>query len=96
MQNSFFGCMFINVIGEYSDKDTAIRGVSRQFKMQMRSFIRELSVAAGAKDADQLADALALLLEGAIVTAQVNNKPEAADTAKKAAKAVIEQYFAAI
>lgn len=94
MQNSFFGCMFINVIGEYSEQDTPLRNIARNFKAQLRAFIRELCVEAGAKEPDSLADALALLLEGAIVTAQVNNKPEAADIAKQAARAVIGQYFA--
>ena len=93
MQDNFFGCMFINAVGEYSDPNTPIRNISVHFKEQMRDYIRELCVHAGVKDADGLADELALLLEGAIVTAQVGNKPAAADIAKKAAQKIIKEYL---
>lgn len=93
MQDNFFGCMFINAVGEYSDADTPIRNISVHFKAQMRDFIRELCVQAGAKDADGLADELALLLEGAIVTAQVGKKPAAADIAKKSALVIINEHL---
>lgn len=94
MQDHFFGCMFINAIGEYSDSGTPLRHVCRQFKTQMRGFIREICVQAGIKKPDELADELALLLEGAIVTAQVSQRPQAAEIAKKAAKALIAAHQA--
>jgi len=93
MQDNFFGCMFINAIGEYSDSDTPIRHICKHFKTQMRGFIKEVCIEAGAKDADGLADELALLLEGAIVTAQVANRPGAADIAKKSAQRIIKAHL---
>ena len=93
MQDNFFGCMFINAVGEYSDAGAPIRNISVHFKGQMRDYIKELCVQADAKDADGLADELALLLEGAIVTAQVGNKPGAADIAKKAAQKIIKGHL---
>lgn len=93
MQDNFFGCMFINAVGEYSDGDTPIRDISVHFKAQMRDFIMELCVQASVNNADELADVLALLLEGAIVTAQVGKKPAAADIAKKAAEKIIKNYL---
>jgi hypothetical protein len=91
-QNKFFGCMFINAIGEYSEGDTPIRQVCKEYKRLMRGYIEDLCRAAGAPDAAGLADELALLLEGAIVTAQVSQqRPRAAQVAKTAATALIAQ-----
>lgn len=72
--------MFINAMGEYSEKDSPIRDICKQFKNLMRNHIRDLCVQASAEDLDALAYQLALILEGAIVTAQVSQNP---DTAKK-------------
>ncbi len=94
MQDNFFGCMFINAVGEYSDTDTPIRNISVHFKTQMHGYIKELCLQAGAKDASGLADELALLLEGAIVTAQVGKNPAAADVAKKSAQKIINAHLA--
>lgn len=91
MQDIFFGCMFINVIGEYSECDSPMRQISKQFKTQMRGFIKEICHEAHIKDASGLTNELALLLEGAIVTAQVSGNPDAADTAKKVAKILIAE-----
>lgn len=94
-QNNFFGCMFINAIGEYSEGDTPIRQVCKDFKGLMRGYIEGLCRAAGVPDTAGLADELALLLEGAIVTAQVSQKRrQAAQVAKTAAAALIAQALA--
>lgn len=94
MQDNFFGCLFINAIGEHSEDETPVRVVCKSFKSQMHGFIKTLCVEAGAKNPSALADELALLLEGAIVTAQVSHKPEAAETAKRAAQAIISAHMA--
>lgn len=90
-QNNFYGCMFINAVGEHSDPDTSLRNVCGDFKRMMGNFILDLCVKAGARNPHQLAEELALLLEGAIVTAQVSRKPEAAQIAKRAAAVLIEK-----
>ena len=92
--DDFFGCMFINVIGEFSHSDSAIREAAQSFKRQMRRFIEEIATQAGASNPDQLASSLALLLEGAIVTAQVADSPESAAQAKVAARVLIESALA--
>ena len=81
--------MFINAIGEYSEKDSPIRDICKQYKRLIQMYIRDLCVQAGAKDPDVLADQLALILEGAIVTAQVSQNPEAAKTGKNIAQAIL-------
>jgi AcrR family transcriptional regulator len=84
-KDEFFGCMFINAIGEYSDKDSPIRDISKQFKKSMREYIRSLCKQAGAPAPDLLADQLSLIIEGATVTAQVSQMKDAAQTAKSVA-----------
>jgi AcrR family transcriptional regulator len=92
-QNNFYGCMFINAIGEYSEKDTAIREVCKEYKRLMRNYMTNLAEQAGIEEAEELANELSLLLEGSIVTAQVSELSEqAADTAKRAAKRLIDAY----
>jgi hypothetical protein len=58
------------------------------------SSIKDLRVGAAAEQPEVLADQLALILEGAIVTAQVSQNPNAARTVKGAAKVLIEQMLA--
>ncbi len=88
--NKFFGCMFINAISEYSEKDSPIRDISRQFKQLMWNYVFDLAKEANANEPKKLANELCLLLEGAIVTAQVSQKPEAAATAKEIGKKLID------
>lgn len=91
-QNNFFGCVFINAVGEYSNTDSPVRTISRNFKTMMRTYVEELCTAANAAHPTELAKELGILLEGAIVTAQVSQDPMAANTAKNIAKLVIEQH----
>lgn len=94
-QNNFYGCMFINAIGEFSAAGTPIRQVCKEFKAMMRGFIHELCLQADVPDPAGLAEELALLLEGAIVTAQVSqDRSRAAQVAKAAAGALIGQAMA--
>lgn len=90
----FYGCMFINATGEYSTSKTAIRDACVDFKRQMTAYVEELALSANVSDATGLAETLALLLEGSIVTAQVAGKPDSANTAKVAAKVLIDNAIA--
>ena len=90
---NFFGCMFVNVVGEYSDPASPMRAVSRNFKQMIRRYIYELSVKAGAPEPDALADEIALLFEGAIVTAQISGDPTGAKTAKNVAELLLEKHL---
>lgn len=89
-QTNFFGCTFINAVGEYSENNSPIRAISRDFKTMMRSYMEQLCQEAGAANSKELAAELSLLLEGAIVTAQVSQTPNAAYTAKKVADMLIK------
>ncbi len=90
-QHNFYGCLFVNTIGEYSGKDTPIRQICKEYKKLVKDYIHSLCQQAGVKNPQGLAEELALLLEGATVTAQVSQNPKSAQIAKRAAKALIDK-----
>ena len=95
--DKFFGCMFINAISEYSDPDTAIRQVCKEFKRLMSTYIKELTIASKVPDPENLSAQIALLFEGAIVTAQVDgdaHTAQATQTAQLAAKVLVDAQLA--
>lgn len=85
----FHGCMFINASAEYGAPDSAIRAASCEHKRLLTSYIEELARGAGAGDPAMLASALMLLIEGAIVSAQINCDCVPANQAKRAAETLI-------
>ncbi len=93
-KQNFFGCMFVNVVGEYSDPTSPMRDVSRNFKQMIWRYIVSLCVEAGAKNPEKLANELALLFEGAIVTAQISGSALSASTAKNVAKQLLAANLA--
>ncbi|NKC02297.1 MAG: TetR family transcriptional regulator [Pseudomonadales bacterium] len=86
----FYGCMFINAIGEYSDRNSAIQHACIEFKRLMSGYIEEIASELPIENPTELASELAILLEGSIVTAQVSDNPQAASIAQKAAKVLID------
>ncbi len=90
-ESRFFGCMFINVIGEYSDRESPFRQICRQFKAMMRRYFVHLCREADVADAATLGEEIAMLFEGAIVTAQISRQPEVARTAKRAAGILLDR-----
>jgi AcrR family transcriptional regulator len=64
------GCDFVNAAVELTDLDHPARRVIEEFKKSYREHLMKLCSAAGAADAELLADTLSLLLEGARVSRQ--------------------------
>ncbi|MEZ5566633.1 MAG: TetR/AcrR family transcriptional regulator [Gammaproteobacteria bacterium] len=93
-QADFYGCVFINACGEFSEKDSRIREVSREFKRLLLSYFEHLCRQLPVSDPDELARELALLQEGAIVTAQVSGNSASARTARRAAVTLLEAAIA--
>ena len=89
-QKDFYGCLFINATGEYSDRNPAIQSACLEYKRMIRQFIEQLTRSAGVPDPEKLASELSILLEGAIVTSQVSGIKDSAKTAKLAAKTLID------
>jgi AcrR family transcriptional regulator len=89
-EERFRGCLFINATAEFSGTNDAICGTAADHKRLVISFIRGLVAAAGARSPEALTDHLALLLEGAIVSAQVLDDPGWAGKARAAAATLID------
>ena len=70
MDTSGRGCDLANAAVELAESDHPARRVIEEFKTAQRNRLAELCRAAGVAEADLLADALSLLLEGARVSRQ--------------------------
>ncbi|PCI45176.1 MAG: TetR family transcriptional regulator [Alphaproteobacteria bacterium] len=85
----FYGCMFINASGEFSDPCSPIHSISAEHKRRMYDYVMKLAKEAGAKNPQKLSQQLNLLMEGAIVQAHVSGYKLAARRAKEMAKLFI-------
>ncbi len=86
----FHGCAFIKAAGEFDDPEDAIHRACAEHKRMIVDYLTNLAAAAGAADPKALAEQLALLKEGAIVTAQVRGLSNAAEQAKLIARVMID------
>ena len=85
----FNGCAFIKAVAEYPDPETKPHRVSAGHKSALLARLTELSGELPARNAPALAQALMLLSEGAIVTAHVTGRKDAALDALAAAKVLV-------
>lgn len=90
----FWGCPLAKAVGEYPDRKNPIRQTAIQHKRMFRSYIHGLAVAAGVNDPVTIANQIYLLLEGAIVTAQVTGNVDAAKEARAAAEVLVKNATA--
>jgi AcrR family transcriptional regulator len=91
----FNGCMFISAASEFPEPQSSIRVAAAEHKRRFTSYLREQAEAAGAALPAALAERLALLCDGAIVTAHVRGDPDAAVRAKDLARLVVAHATAA-
>ena len=90
----FYGCIFTNAVVEFSDRSETIHGVCRRYKQTITDFFRHLAKKANTKNPVELAEKLSILLDGAIVTAQVSGKKDSAQKAKEIASLLIQSESA--
>ena len=90
----FNGCMFVNAASEFAEPDNAIHAAAAEHKRLFTAYLREQAEAAGAADPADLADRLALLVEGAIATAHVRGDAGASARAKGLAELVVGEAMA--
>lgn len=89
----FQGCMFINSNVEIADVDHAASKFSAEHKERFHDMLKQIIAdQAGTSTADKVAAAIALMVEGAIVTAVMEQSVEPADVAKDAALALVNQF----
>lgn len=79
------GCSFINATAELADATHPASQFSTEHKRQFHEMLKEFIIDSEGKKAAAAAPAIAILVEGAIVTAVSEGTPEAADIARDAA-----------
>jgi AcrR family transcriptional regulator len=87
-QERFYGCPFINAVGEHDKDQKQLRAIAMRHKKIVLAYIEKLAEEMGAAEPEVLAHQLALLMDGAIVAAMVSRDPGVADTAGLAAGAL--------
>lgn len=88
-QDSFYGCPFINAVGEHDKDDKQLRAIAIRHKKVVLGHLEKLAVDMGASDPQALAHQLGLLMDGAVVAAMVTHDPRVADTAGKLAQSLL-------
>ena len=84
-QERFYGCPFINAVGEHDKDQKQFRAIAMRHKKVVLAHIEKLAGEMGAAEPEVLAHQLALLMDGAIVAAMVSRDPGVADMAGLAA-----------
>jgi AcrR family transcriptional regulator len=87
----FRGCAFQNAAVELADPSHPGTEFVRGHKQRFGEFLRGLVVEAVGESAAKVAPAVALLIEGAIVTAVIRGSPEPADVARDAALILVAE-----
>lgn len=87
----FRGCAFQNATVELADPAHPGTEFSRGFKRRFGEFLRGVIGEAVGEKAAKLAPAVFLLVEGAIVTAAIQGKPDSVDVARDAALRLVEE-----
>lgn len=85
----FRGCPFLNVQAEVADATHPARGTCRRHTARLRDFIRTQLRLAGVSSADETAEDLLMLTEGAIMLAVATGEREAATRAKRIAQHIL-------
>ncbi|MCK5747625.1 MAG: TetR/AcrR family transcriptional regulator [Oricola sp.] len=84
-EENFYGCPFINAVGEHDKDDDRIRLLTLKHKKIVLGKITELARDARPEDPDGLTHELNLLIDGAIVAALITRDPNVADHGRNAA-----------
>lgn len=79
----FYGCPFINAIGEATSENENLRNAAKVHKSHVNLWIRAQAMELGFQDPDELVKEMTVLIDGAIVAAQVTRDANYSDVAKK-------------
>ncbi len=90
-KRDFSGCMFVNAAAEYSSRKDPVHRVAANHKKLLLDYITDLAKEAGAKKSADLARQLLVLMDGALVSAQVSGAGENIKAARQIARGLIEK-----
>jgi AcrR family transcriptional regulator len=88
-REDFYGCPFINAVGESDKADDRMRNLALAHKKVVLARLTELCADAGLAEAGATAHALGLVIDGAIVAALVTRDPAVAENAGRACGAIL-------
>ena len=83
------GCAFVNAMAEAAP-DSVEAQAATVFRAWVRGLFLGLVTDAGVAEPKRLAESLVVLYDGAVATAQMDNAPEAALTARRTAELVLD------
>lgn len=86
---SFQGCVLQNTCVQLGDPSHAAHRAAVTAKREVRVYLADLARQAGRRAPEQLADQLALLFEGAVITARLERTSAPAAAARRAAAALL-------
>lgn len=89
----FFGCPFINAVGEFDAQNIRIRTLVAAHKVHLNGWITAQAAAAGVDDPALTAEHFTVLIDGAIVAAQVSRNPAYAFHARELAALHLERHI---
>jgi AcrR family transcriptional regulator len=90
-REDFFGCPFINAVGESDKADNRLRSLAIAHKKIVLQRLSELCAEAGEPEPELAAHTLGLIIDGAIVMALVTRDPAAAEVAGRACAAFMSR-----
>lgn len=88
-RDDFFGCPFINAVGESDKADDRMRMLAIAHKTIVLERLSELCTEAEVPKPHEVAHTLGLIIDGAIVMALITRDPSAADVANRACAAIL-------
>ncbi len=89
-EERFYGCPFINAVGEHDKADDRLRAIAVRHKTVVLKKIESLVGEAGLGKAPTLAHQIGLLIDGAIIAAMVTRNPGVADDAGAVLRVLID------
>lgn len=89
------GCPQLNIAAEFSDETHPARQVAIAHKAELRARLETLIAEMGIQPASRAAGQIALLINGAFVSAQILNPDEAAGLLKQAVEAILDAQMPA-
>jgi AcrR family transcriptional regulator len=91
-RQGYRGCPFTNAAIEFPEPDHPGREVAAENKRELRTRLRNLAAAAGARDAKALGDQLFLMIEGIYASGQLLGKEGPAPAIVAAAEQLVAAY----
>ncbi len=88
--DDFKGCAFIRALSEYPEPDHAIHQAAWRHKQAVNALLLAIVTEGGAKHPAELANALSLLVDGAILAAHATGSSASAATARSVAAMLLK------